>query len=253
MDALLLAAGYATRLYPLTRDFPKPLLPLAGRPLMDYVTDQLEAVPQIERLWLVSNDRFFSYFQEWSRARTFDKPVEVLNDGSTSNEERLGAVRDIHFALQRIGDIPEDGVYVLATDNIPRFDLGDIVRLSAQKQGSAVFACKDEDPVRLRRCGVAVVDPEGRIVGFEEKPEHPKSNLRVPPFYVYTCGDVALVARYVEEGNDPDAPGHFLAWLVGQRIVWARLTDSGTYDIGTIESYREVCEVFERRSQDAGA
>lgn len=245
MNAILLAAGYGTRLYPLTKDRAKPLLPLGGRPIIDYLVDRLEAAPEIERMVLVTNARFAGDFEEWAAARSFGKPLRVLNDGSTANDNRLGAVRDIQYALDE-GGIAGQDAYVVATDNLPRFDLRDIIALSRERSASAVFACRVADRERLKRMGVAELDAEGRIVGFEEKPERPKGGFRVPPFYVYPAGVTAAVSVYLAEGNNPDAPGHFLAWLVQHQGVYALRRDEGTYEIGTLESYRAVCAEFER-------
>jgi glucose-1-phosphate thymidylyltransferase len=240
MIAILLAAGYGTRLYPLTRDRAKPLLPVGGRPIIDHLMDRLEDCPEIDRYLLVSNARFAADFERWAAARRLSRPLQVLNDGSTENDNRLGAVADVAFALDSAGAWGQ-GAYVLATDNLPRFDLLEIVALSRRKRASAVFACAVADPSQLRRMGVAELDADGRIVSFEEKPERPKGNLRVPPFYVYPAADLALVKDFLAQGNNPDAPGHFLAYVVGQaRPVYALRRDQGTYDIGTLESYRAV-------------
>lgn len=252
MNAILLAAGYGTRLYPLTKNRAKPLLPVGGRPIIDHLVDRLDAAPQIERIILVSNARFFDVFQEWDACRKAGKPatrpagkpLEILNDGSTSNEGRLGAVRDVQFAVESAG-LAGQPAYVLATDNLPRFDLRDIIALAAGKGASAVFACPVDDPERLKRMGVAELDADGRVVGFEEKPARPRSNLRVPPFYVYAAPAVASIGDFLAAGNNPDAPGHFLAWLVKRQEVYALRRPEGTYEMGTLEAYRAVCEEFD--------
>lgn len=247
MDAVLLAGGYGTRLYPLTRDRPKSLLPVGGRPITDYLVEALGREPSIRRMWVVTNDRFAGHFKRWADDREFPGPLTVLNDGTTSNEDRLGAVGDVGLVLDAMGRIPGDGIYVAATDNIPRFDMTDIISLSAEKGTSAVFACPEGDRERLKRAGVARLDEEGRIVEFEEKPDSPAGDLRVPPFYCFTADVASLVGAYLDGGNDPDAPGNFLAWLVTRRPVYARVSEEGTCDIGTLESYRQVCREFEPR------
>lgn len=250
MIAILLAAGYGTRLYPLTRDRAKPLLSVGGRPIIDYLVDRLEDCPDIERYLLVSNARFAADFERWADARRLSRPLQVLNDGSTDNENRLGAVADVAFALDSAGaghgaaGAWSQDAYVLATDNLPRFDLLEIVALSRRKRASAVFACTVADPSQLRRMGVAELDADGRILTFEEKPERPKGNLRVPPFYVYPAADLALLRDFLSAGENPDAPGHFLAYLVARRPVYALRRDEGTWDIGTLESYRAVQAEF---------
>lgn len=249
MNAILLAAGYGTRLYPLTRDRAKPLLEVGGRPIIDYLVEKLDGADVIERLVLVSNDRFIGDFREWADRRSFRKPVTVLNDGSTCNQDRRGAVGDVRFALKE-ADIDEEPAYVLATDNLPRFNLLDIIDLHQDRDASAVFTCPVPDPEERRRLGIAQVDEEGRVVDFQEKPDEPKGHLRVPPFYAYTAEAAGLVRRFIEQGNDPDAPGHFLAWLVERRPVYAAHRPEGTYDIGTLESYRRVQAEFERDARN---
>jgi glucose-1-phosphate thymidylyltransferase len=252
LDAVLLAAGYATRLYPLTEDFPKPLLEVGGRPIVDYVAEELDASADVERMLLVTNERFAGAFRDWARAREFSKPLEILTDGSTCNDDRLGAIGDFGLAIREAG-AGAGSAYLLATDNLARFSLLDVLRLWRTRGANAVYACPT-DPDRLRRVGVAVLDDEDRVVQFEEKPEHPKGNLRVPPFYVYTPEAVGLVGRYLSEGNNPDAPGHFLAWLVGRQPVYALRRPEGTWDIGTLEAYRAACREFdERRRRPPGA
>jgi len=247
VNAVLLAGGYATRLYPLTRNRPKSLLPVGGRAILDYLVDALESAREIRAMLLVTNARFFEQFEQWASLRRAGKPLQILNDGTTCNEDRLGAIGDIQFALRAMGRIPPDGVYVLATDNIPRFHLTEIIQLGGEKASSAVFACPEQEPARLKRAGVAVLDSDGKIVDFEEKPQYPRSDLRVPPFYVYTAHAASLIGLYLSEGNDPDAPGHFLSWLVRRQEVYARIAEEGTYDIGTLDSYRAVCEALEEK------
>jgi glucose-1-phosphate thymidylyltransferase len=243
MNAILLAAGYGTRLYPLTRDTAKPLLPVGGRPIIDRLVESLEAAPQIQKLVLVTNARFADDFRAWAEDRSFGKPLQILNDSSTCNADRLGAVADVRFVLEEAGAEGRPA-YVLATDNLPRFDLMDIIGVHEREGVNAVFACPEESPRRLRRSGVAELDEDGRVVSFEEKPDEPKGRYRVPPFYVYTGEAMAAVGRYLEAGGNPDAPGHFLAWVVEHFEVHALRRPQGTHDIGTLESYRAVCAEF---------
>jgi len=250
VNAVLLAAGYATRLYPLTKDRPKPLLPVGGRPMIDYVIDELQQVPQIERLLLITNAKFRKAFEAWACERDHHVPLQIIDDGSTSNENRLGAIGDLERAL-RHADAWGQPAYVLATDNLARFDLRDIIALHEQKHASAVFTCRT-DPERLKRVGVAVLDKEGRIIDFEEKPPHPKSDLRVPPFYVYTAEAVDSVPDYLESGNNPDAPGYFLSWVVKRLPVYGLTRPEGTHDIGTLESYRAVCQLYDAPYEPPG-
>lgn len=246
LQAVLLAAGYSTRLLPLTRNQPKSLLTLGGRPIMDYVMEGLADVPQIGGYTVVTNAKFHDHFVEWAENREFDRPLEILNDGTTSNDNRLGALADVRFVLENSERAPgQDGIYLAATDNVPPFDLSGIAELSARKRGSAVFACRTDDRERLERSGVARLDEEDRVVDFEEKPDEPRSNLVVPPFYVYTRDALDLLGDYLEGGNDPDAPGNFLGWLIHRHTVWARPVERPPRDIGTVDSYRRAQREFD--------
>ncbi|MEF8787907.1 MAG: sugar phosphate nucleotidyltransferase [Planctomycetota bacterium] len=246
LQAVLLAAGYSTRLRPLTENQPKSLLTLGGRPIMDYVMEGLADVPQIEGYTVVTNAKFHDHFVEWAENREFDRPLEILNDGTTSNENRLGALADVQFVMQNSERARSaDGIYLAATDNVPPFDLSGIAELSDRKGGSAVFACRTDDRERLERSGVARLDDEDRIVEFEEKPDEPQSNLVVPPFYVYVPEALSLLDDYLEGDNDPDAPGNFLGWLIDRHTVWARPVERPPRDIGTVDSYRRAQRDFD--------
>jgi glucose-1-phosphate thymidylyltransferase len=250
MNAILLAAGYGTRLYPLTLNVPKALLPVGGKPILERLIDALEEIRQIERVVLVSSAKFVGAFREWEDRARLSRPLEIIDDGSTDNTNRLGAVADVQFAVEKAG-LHGEAAYVMATDNLPRFDLRDLVDTWTQRSASAVFACPVEDTACLKRMGVAELDAEGLITGFQEKPEEPRSNLRVPPFYVYTAEVLELVDRFLKEGRSPDAPGHFLEWLVSRADVYAVVREEGTFDIGTLESYRQVCEAFSRHTDQS--
>jgi len=244
MDAVLLAGGYATRLYPLTLNQPKALLPVGGRAILDYVVEAVEASEHVERMFLVTNAKFAGHFRRWAACRQAGKPLRVLSDGTTSNETRLGAIGDVRFVLEQADVRTDEGLYVVGTDNLARFDITAIIPLARSRDGSAIFASRVRDPERLRRMGVVVLDDGGRVVEFEEKPAHPKSDLASPPFYVYSPEAVELLPRYLAEGNNPDAPGHFIAWLAPRSPVYACVVDEPVCDIGTVDSYRAACEQF---------
>lgn len=244
MDSILLAGGYATRLYPLTKDRPKALLPVAGKTILDHVVEELEGSRHIDRMYLVTNEKFADDFRDWAGQRTGDKPLSVLNDGTTSNEDRLGAIGDIQFVIDHSDVRTEQGLYALGTDNLADFDIMAIVDLALERGGSAVFGSRIQDRQRLCRMGVARVADDGRVVSFVEKPQEPPSDLAVPPFYVYSAEAVKLLPRYLEEGNDPDAPGHFIEWLVDRSPVYACVTDKKVRDIGTTRAYEAVRREF---------
>jgi len=252
VNAILLAAGYATRLYPLTQGRPKALLPIGGRPILDYIVGRLEVSPLIDRLVLVTNAKFAGHFREWAAERGCVKPLQIVDDGTTDNETRLGAVGDAQRAIEEAG-LAGQGAFILGTDNLPRFDMLDVVALSTARGVNAVFAVPVADREKMKRMGVAELGPDGRIVSFEEKPEEPKGAYRVPPFYAYTARAVARIPAFLDEGNNPDAPGHFLEWLVKRDPVCAVRTDRDMWDIGTIETYRAACAEWDRQGPSSQA
>lgn len=231
MNALILAAGYATRLYPLTQDFPKPLLEVGGRAILDHLVDQLESLAGLDSLWLVTNHRFFPHFEQWRARRPPRKPMHLLDDGTTRDDERLGAVGDLRFALGRVG--LEDDLLVTAADNLPCFPLAEFVTTFQARRASLVCVHRVTDPERLRRTGVAVLDTEGRVVEFAEKPREPKSQWAVPPLYLFPRATLPRVSAYLDAGGSPEAPGHFLEWLCRVEPVYAWPATGPILDIGT--------------------
>ncbi len=241
MDAVLLAGGYATRLYPLTKDRPKALLPIGDKTILDYNLDVLAAYSGIERFFLVTNSRFYTIFQNWAAQRPASaKTVEILDDGTDSNENRLGAIGDIKFALDNAPIDRSDFLYVAGTDNIADFDITQIAAFAKKRDSTAVFAYEFPCPDQLSTKGVAVVGEEGKITRFVEKSNNPPSHLVVPPYYVYHPDAVDAIEQYLQEGNNHDAPGHFLSWLVEHYKVYAVVTDQVVRDIGNLESYQKV-------------
>lgn len=234
MKCLILAAGYATRLYPLTKDFPKPLLEVRGRAILDWLIDDLGGAA--EEFIVISNHKFAGHFREWAEKQK--KPIRVLDDGTGTNETRLGAVRDIQFAIEAL-DLRGD-LLIIAGDNLLDFSLWDFIRYARQKQTTCVMRYREESADRLRRTGVAVVDADDRILEMEEKPASPRSQWCIPPFYYCRSSDVGLVRAGIEAGCGVDAPGSFIAWLSGVTAVHAWQMPGRRYDIGDLESYEEV-------------
>ena len=245
MKALILAAGYAKRLYPLTLDQAKPLLQIGGRPMISRIADKIARVSGIDHLYVVTNDRFFSQFQDWKKSYSLPIPCEVLNDGTTNNENRLGAIGDIRFVIQE--KRTKDDFLILAGDNLFEFDLNDFIQFFHRK-GSSVGSFDLESLDKAVQYGVLKVDSEGRILEFHEKPEKPPSSLISTGVYAYTSGDLGLLDQYFSERGLPDAPGYFLSWLIKRKDVFSYRVSGGWYDIGDIESYREADRRY--RSQE---
>jgi len=241
VKALILAAGYATRLRPLTDSMPKMLLPLAERPLLDFLLDRLREV-ELDEIQLVTNARFADAFRDWA-----PKDVTVLDDGTTSNEDRLGAIGDIAFALER-GRLAGDDLLVVAGDNLIGYSLADLVDFWRAKGGSALAVREVADRGLMIQYGVVELDADDRVIGLEEKPAQPKSNLAATASYVYRADHIALLPSYLDEGNPPDAPGNFTAWLHTREPVYGYRVSGEWHDIGDIGQLLEADNLLRKRA-----
>jgi glucose-1-phosphate thymidylyltransferase len=245
---IVLAAGYATRLYPLTENFPKPLLPVQGKTILDWLLEDVDAIPEITGHVIVSNHRFIRHFETWKSTCGLTKPVIVLDDGSTSNGDRLGAVVDIGFAMNALQR--KDDVLVLAGDNIVDFSFRHFLHFAAEKRSSCVMYYEEPVLANLRSCGVLMLDEYGRILSMVEKPANPPSSLAVPPFYCYLKDDIALLDEAIRSGCGTDAPGSLVAWMCQNRTMHAWEMKVGgqavhRFDIGTLEGYRRIEREFQ--------
>jgi glucose-1-phosphate thymidylyltransferase len=225
MVALILAAGYATRLQPLTDDVPKQLLPVGGRPMVDWILGKIVEA-RIADVHLVTNARFAPQFERWADG----KNVTVHDDGTTSNDDRLGAIGDMRFVQERVGS--DDDLLAIAGDNLFDYALNDLFAFWRDKGGSAV-AVHDVGRLELaRKYGVVTVDADDRVVDFVEKPDRPASTLAATATYLYAREHARLVPTYLAEGNPPDQPGNYVAWLHKREPVYAYSFEGGWYDIG---------------------
>lgn len=241
MQCVLLAAGYATRLRPLTDNMPKALLRLGDKTILEMVTDKIDEVGEAENIYIVTNEKFHAQFEEWAKTEyKGGKTVKVLNDHTTSNENRLGAIGDLKYVIDN--ENIDDEILVMASDNIFDFPLTDFTAKYRETGCDMICAHTIENKNDLHSMGVVELDGNGKVLSFEEKPENPKSDLGVPPFYLYKRDTLPLIDKYLAEGNNPDAPGHFIPWLIGQRDVYAYVFDAVRIDIGTPESYYDACD-----------
>ena len=248
MRAVLLAAGYATRLYPLTERIAKPLLPLAGRPMIEYLLDRLLAVPELDGIHVVTNSKFAPAFAAWAQQTSTRLPLSVHDDGTTSEEHRLGAIGDLRFVVERAGLEGED-LLVVAGDNLFAFDLADMVSFwSARTPASCVALYEHPDRSVLSQYGIVDVDDEGRVVDFVEKPAEPRSNLVATAAYVFDRSHVALLDAYLESGNSPDQPGNLVAWLVSREPVYGYRFAGDWVDIGNREQLLDADNELRRRA-----
>jgi len=235
MICLILAAGYATRLYPLTENFPKPLLKVGDKTILDHLTDDIVSGGRVTEFVVISNHKFAHHFESW--AKTKDYKITVVDDGTESNETRLGAVMDIKFAMDKLGI--KDDVLIIAGDNVLDFSLNKFVDYALKKGTSCVMRYYEEDAKRLSKCGVLELDGD-KIVEMEEKPANPKSNWCCPPFYIYKYEDVSDIDAAVNDGCGTDAPGSYVSWLCRKTEVNAMQMLGSRYDIGNLESYERV-------------
>jgi glucose-1-phosphate thymidylyltransferase len=227
MKALLLAAGYATRLRPLTDEVAKPLLPVAERPMVDWILDRVEECGEIDDVHVVTNAVYAAAFEHWAAGRG----ITVHDDGTSSNEARLGALGDVQLAV-KAGGLGADGLLVIAADNLFEFSLADYIAFWRRKGGSALAVHRLADPGLASLYGVIELDEDDRVLGMEEKPEHPRSDLVSTATYLFSAEHLELLERYLAEGNRPDPPGAFLAWLVEREPVYGFRFSESWLDIG---------------------
>ena len=236
MKCIILAAGCATRLYPLTENFPKPLLTVGDKTILDWLLEDIDRSGVVDQYVVISNHKFAKQFRDWADLHTL--PITVLDDGTESNETRLGAVRDVQFAIEKLG--LDDDLLVIAGDNLLDFSLTGFIDYQRAKQTTCIMRYFEPSVEKLHKTGVAVVDEQDRIISMEEKPHEPKSHWCTPPFYIYKASDVGLVKVGIESGCGVDAPGSFIAWLSSVTPVHAYEMPGKRYDIGNLQSYEDV-------------
>lgn len=246
MKCLILAAGYATRLYPLTENFPKPLLQVGSKAILDWLVDDLAETTDIDEFIVISNHKFAQHFEAWknNKEKTCPCKITVIDDGTSTNETRLGAVKDIQLAVNALN--LTDDLLVMAGDNVLDFSLSGFVEF-AKAKGTSCVMCHEENELRKQqKTAIITVDDEDLITSYEEKPKAPKGNLAVPPFYCYRSVDVKRIQEALDNGCGYDAPGSFAAWLSKQTPLHAYPMPGKRYDIGDMVSYEHVKGAFAR-------
>lgn len=244
MKCLILAAGYATRLYPLTENFPKPLLEVGKKTILDWLVDDLAEHTEIDEFVVISNHKFAEHFGNWKEKKQKSRPYEitVIDDGTSSNETRLGAVKDIQLAVETLQ--LEDDLLVMAGDNVLDFSLSGFVNFASEKGTSCVMCHEENDLKKKQKTAIITLDEDEKITSYEEKPAEPKGNLAVPPFYIYRSCDVKRIQEALDAGCGYDAPGSFAAWLQKQTPMHTYRMPGRRYDIGDLDSYGYVRSVF---------
>ncbi|MBE7043199.1 MAG: nucleotidyltransferase family protein [Ruminococcaceae bacterium] len=242
MDCIILAAGYATRLYPLTEKMPKPLLKVQEKTILDWLIDDISKSGRVDRYIVVSNHKFASHFEQWAKEKNSEIPIVVLDDKTESNETRLGAVADILFAVKELHITGE--TMVIAGDNVLDFSLCRMIEYFDKKKCSCIMRYFEPDTKRCQSSGVVEIDEQDQILSMEEKPAYPKSNWVTPPFYLYTGEDIAMLEQALQDGCGKDAPGSFPAYLCIKKPVYAMEMPGKRYDIGNLASYETVQKTY---------
>lgn len=246
MKNIVIAAGYATRLGELTRNFPKPLLRIGDSTILGRMLDDIDSIPEIDEHIIVTNHKFASIFEDWARGLNYRKPITIVDDGTETNETRLGAVCDLLFAMDKLSI--NDDMLVVAADNLLFFSFEGFVRFSLEKDSSCIMCHEQKELAKLQRTGVVVLDADNRVLNMEEKPQNPKSTWAVPPFYVYLRKDLDLIRNAVADGCGKDAPGNLAHYLCDHTTMhaWpmAGTGENLRFDIGSLDTYKEACEKF---------
>ena len=242
MKNIVIAAGYATRLGELTKNYPKPLLKIGDNTILGRMLDDIDRIPEIDEHIIITNHKFAHIFEQWKLGTAYQKPITIIDDGTETNDTRLGAVCDLLFAMEKLGI--DDDMLVVAADNLLFFSFKEFVDFANEK-GTSCIMCHEQPSIeKLQRTGVVVLDENNRVMNMEEKPEHPKSHWAVPPFYIYKKHDLDLIRHSVESGCGKDAPGNLAHYMVDRTTIHAWPMSAGRFDIGSLDTYYEACEKF---------
>ncbi|GHT53455.1 hypothetical protein FACS189446_0900 [Bacteroidia bacterium] len=242
MKNIVLAAGYATRLYPVTEHFPKPLLAIGNSTILDLLIQDIDRIDEIDEHIIVANHKFRKHFQEWKSQSNYQKPVTIIDDGSTENENRLGAVRDLLLAIETKKLDGED-LLVVAADNLLDFSFAGLVDFFKEKQTSLIMTYEEPEIKALQRTGVIVMDENNKVLEMQEKPENPKTHHAVPPFYLYKKEDLNKIRECIAAGCKADAPGDLLQAMLGKTTFHAWPMPGKRIDIGTLETYLKLSKL----------
>ena len=242
MKNIVIAAGYATRLGELTKNFPKPLLKIGENTILGRMLDDIDRIPEIDEHIIITNHKFAGIFEEWAAKQSYTKPVTIVDDGTETNDTRLGAVCDLLFAMDKLKI--DDDMLVVAADNILFFSFQEFVDF-AKAKGTSCIMCHEQPSIeKLQRTGVILLDDNDKVLNMEEKPKEPKSHWAVPPFYIYKKHDLELIRHSVENGCGKDAPGNLAHYMVEKTEMHAWKMTAGRFDIGSLDTYKEACEKF---------
>ncbi len=244
MKVILLCAGYATRLYPLTENQPKPLLPIGGKAILEWTLMRIKKIDSISGIYIVTNAKFAGHFENWVKTVNYPWPIEIVNDLTTSNDDRLGAIGDLHFVLTQKGIEAED-LLVIAGDNFFDFDMKVFLEYAVSKRPHPAIAVYDvKDRELARQYGLVRISPEGQVLEFFEKPENPPTTLASCGIYWLPKETRVLLDRYLASGHNPDQPGHYMRWLAGAVNLFAISLNGRWLDIGDRHSYETANQLY---------
>jgi len=245
MNTLILTAGYAIRLYPLTKDMPKPLLPVRGKPIMEYIVEKIEKLDSVDEVFVVTNHKFVDRFFDWKKQLKLKKRIKIIDDGTTSNEDKLGAIGDIDFSVK--AENLEEDLLIIAGDNLFSFELGSFLDFARSVKPSASLGIYDVgDTEAVKKYGILELDEAKRIISFEEKPQSPATTLISICLYYFPKETLGLISEYLEAGNNPDAPGYYIGWLYKREPTYGFVFEGSWYDIGDIASYHQASKEYEK-------
>ena len=242
MKNIVIAAGYATRLGELTKNFPKPLLKIGDNTILGRMLDDIDRIPEIDEHIIITNHKFAGIFEYWKEDSHYTKPITIVDDGTETNDTRLGAVCDLLFAMKKL--CIDDDLLVVAADNLLFFSFQEFVDFARAKNTSCIMCHEHPSIEKLQRTGVVELDEEYRVLSMEEKPKAPKSHWAVPPFYIYLKDDLDLVRHSVENGCGKDAPGNLAHYMVEHTTMHAWPMSAGRFDIGSLDTYYEAIEKY---------
>jgi glucose-1-phosphate thymidylyltransferase len=249
MKAIILAGGYARRMWPLTMDRPKPLLPVAGRPVIEYVMDRLLAIDEIATIYITTNRRFEGAFREWLKSKNYDRNIRLVVEETRAEGEKLGSIGAMQHIIDR--ESIDDDVLCIAGDNLFQDSLHSFLEFF-RGRGTLTFGLYEMgDSSLLSRYGITSIDDAGRVLDFEEKPDKPRSNLVSTGIYAIPRGELGVIHEYMSGGNNPDTFGHFISWLHKRSPVHGFIFRNRWIDIGSIETYREADRLLSQESRNA--
>ena len=250
MKCIVIAAGYATRLGELTKNFPKPLLKIGENTILGRMLDDIDTIPEIDEHVIITNHKFAPIFEDWKKSVSYKKPITIIDDGTETNETRLGAVCDLLMAIDQLSNRQSsnrpffDDMLVVAADNLLFFSFQEFVDFAMEK-GTSCIMCHEQPSIeKLQRTGVVELDEHMKVLGMEEKPQEPKSHWAVPPFYIYLKKDLDLVRHAVKNGCGKDAPGNLAHYMVEHTVMHAWPMSAGRFDIGSLDTYLEAQRKF---------